>query len=398
VAAVEAPTLGNGTVTLRPHRAGDVAAVVEQVSDAESQVWLLDPPTTYTQEHARAHIARAAAGWRDGGVRTLAVDVDGRCAGQVSLRPDGRGGAQLGYLLSPWARGRGVMTAAVRLYLGWAFASWHLLEHGPDGSAEEAGPLQVVRWRAFVGNWPSRRVAWACGFTAEGRARGLLERRGVRRDLWTGSLLAGEELRPRSAWLDVPVVELGPVGDLGDVVLRPYRPGDVPRVAQACSDAGTAAFLPNLPSPYTQADAAAFVATREEEHAAGAGVHWAIARAADGELLGAVSAMGLAETAAASAELGYWAHPDARGRGVMTAAARAAARHCLLPRDDGGLGLRRVLVRAASRNAASRAVARKAGFTEVGRDRDAERLRDGSLDDLVRHDLLARELGPTSAG
>ena len=53
------------------------------------------------------------------------------------------------------------------------------------------------------------------------------------------------------------------------------------------------------------------------------------------------------------AEIGYWAHPAARGRGVMTEATRLVARHTLLPYEDGGLGHHRVSLRAAAGNAAS---------------------------------------------
>jgi RimJ/RimL family protein N-acetyltransferase len=42
--------------------------------------------------------------------------------------------------------------------------------------------IEVVYWRAQVGNWASRRVAGRCGFRMEGTVRGLLEQRGERRD------------------------------------------------------------------------------------------------------------------------------------------------------------------------------------------------------------------------
>ena len=64
--------------------------------------------------------------------------------------------------------------------------------------------MPVVHWRAEVGNWPARRVAWACGMTVEGTVRGLLARRDERVDAWVGSVRWEEPLRPRSAWL-VPV-------------------------------------------------------------------------------------------------------------------------------------------------------------------------------------------------
>ena len=74
----------------------------------------------------------------------------------------------------------------------------------------------------------------------------------------------------------------------------------------------------------------------------------------------------------------------------MTAAVRLAARHALLPADVGGLGRARVVLRAAAGNTASRRVAERAGFRRTGVDRQAELLGDGTVDDLVRFDLLPR--------
>ena len=91
------------------------------------------------------------------------------------------------------------------------------------------------------------------------------------------------------------------------------------------------------------------------------------------------------------AEVGFWTHPDARGRGVMTEAVRLAARHAFVPGDDGGLGLHRVYAFAAEPNIASRHVLRSAGFTETGRDRHGTRMRDGGYVDTVVHDLLEPE-------
>jgi RimJ/RimL family protein N-acetyltransferase len=54
-----------------------------------------------------------------------------------------------------------------------------------------------------------------------------------------------------------------------------------------------------------------------------------------------------------------------------------------------------VLIRAAAGNVASRAVAERAGFRHVGVDRAGERLRDGTVHDFVRYDLLAAELPHT---
>src|SRR5207249_242386 len=57
------------------------------------------------------------------------------------------------------------------------------------------------------------------------------------------------------------------------------------------------------------------------------------------------------------AEVGYWVGAEARGRGVATAATRAAVRWAF----DAAPGLERMQLRAAVDNAASNRVAEKAG-------------------------------------
>jgi RimJ/RimL family protein N-acetyltransferase len=76
-------------------------------------------------------------------------------------------------------------------------------------------------------------------------------------------------------------------------------------------------------------------------------------------------------------------HPDARGKGLMTAAVRRVVRHAF---DE--LGCRRLFLRAAAGNTASRYVAEQTGFRHVGTDRLANGLRDGTFEDLLNFDLL----------
>lgn len=366
-----APTLTDGTVTLRPHRAEDADALVEQCSDPETARWTR-VPVPFTPEDAADWIAGRGRDWAAGsGELTFVVEVDGAFAGQVGLRPDGEGAADIGFGLGARHRGRGVMSAAVRLALAWAF---------------ESLDVRVVHWRAQVGNWGSRRVVWACGFTIEGRVRSLLVHRGERRDAWVGSIKPEDPMSPTTPWLDVPTLRSP------SVVLRRHVEADLLRVAEACNHPSTQAWLPELPSPYTLADAVEYVEGREEQHATGAGLYWAVADPLSGELLGALGVMGPPGSRSSSREVGYWVHPDARGRGVMTSAVRLASRHALVPEADGGLGLRCLFTRVAVGNDASASVALRAGFTEVGVDRGAERLRDGSVVDFRRFDLLACEL------
>jgi RimJ/RimL family protein N-acetyltransferase len=85
--------------------------------------------------------------------------------------------AAVGYWLAPEARGRGVVTHAVRLLARWAFAELGLarleLTCGPDNEA-------------------SQRVAERCGFTREGLLRSHVPFKGARRDSMIYSLLPGE--------------------------------------------------------------------------------------------------------------------------------------------------------------------------------------------------------------
>lgn len=375
---MDAPTLTDGAepdpVTLRPHTPDDVDELFAMCSDPDMQRWTT-VPVPYLREHAVSFVERKPATWADDREWSFAIearDDDGRArlAGNVDLRPNGAGAASIGFALTPWARGRGVMSRAVRLALAWGFA--------------DAG-LSVVHWEAHVGNWASRRVAWATGFRVEGTVRGLCAARGQVHDAWIGSIVRGDGMSALAPWLSVPELARP------SVVLRRWHEQDVPRVAEACRDAESQRWLPQLPSPYTLADAQWYVGSREEQHARGAGIYWCIASALDDRCLGSLGLMNLGGNDPVP-EIGYWTHPDARGQGVMTQALRMALRHAFVDVAEGGLGLSRVSLRAAASNAASNAVAARAGMTRSGVARRAERLRDGTVDDFNLYDVLAGEV------
>ncbi|MGQ7295060.1 GNAT family N-acetyltransferase [Quadrisphaera sp. KR29] len=379
-------------VLVRPSSSADTPALASLLDERDVQRWLPDLGA------CAAPGALGLPGRRPSGpVHHLVVEVRGAFAGVVVLAEDGDGGGWLTCAAPVPARGRGTTAAAVRLVLTWAFV--------------ELG-LQAVHWCVEAGAWPARRLAWACGSGLDGTVSSLLPVGGDLRDAWVGTWRWDSRLQAVDRWL-VPVELVG-----GGVRLGPHRAADVQRVAQACSAPSTQAWLPSLPSPYTVLDAASWIAGREEEQARGAGVYWAVRedrpaapgdveeRATgtgdDDEVPGAgplVAEVGLFTLGEGvrGGEVGYWCHPDARGRGVTTAAVRLVVAHALAPAGRGGLGLERVVMRIASRNAASRRVAVKAGFREVGLDRGAERLRDGTVDDFVRYDLLAGEERTTLA-
>lgn len=367
------PVLTDGVVTLRAHHAGDVAGVYEQCQDDESRRWTTIP-VPYTWQDARAFVTRIVpTGWREGrwAFAVEAPDDDGirRFCGTIELDDHGERRAEVAYGSHPWARGRGVMTRALHLLLDWGFSERR---------------LETVVWWAHEGNWASRKLAWRLGFSCDGTIRHWLPQRGRLIDGWTGVLLSTDERRPRHPWLDVPTIH----GDT--VVLRRHRPEDTSRIQEACSDERTAYWLGQMPSPYTRADAERFLLGRGELAATGRGLGWAVADPATGQLLGNISVFDLKP--GREAEVGYWTHPDARGRGVMSEACRLAVRHAFIDEEDGGLGLQRLIAYAAEENVASRHVIETNGFTRVGRERRGTRLRDGRLVDTACYDLLVGDI------
>ena len=179
-------------------------------------------------------------------------------------------------------------------------------------------------------------------------------------------------------------------------VLRPHRADDTGRTLEAFADVETLRWFPDLPDRSTAEDVDRSRDQTLAAQAEGQLLCWAVADPADDRLLGEVTLFGLDGGRSTSADIGYWIHPDARRRGIATAAVRAAARHALLPASEGGLGLRRVALRAVTGNVASLRVATAAGFTRTGTDRRAERLRDGTHQDLACLDLLAEEVSAPS--
>jgi RimJ/RimL family protein N-acetyltransferase len=367
------PTRTDGVVTLRAHGEDDIPGALEQCLDPLSQQWTT-VPVPYTLDHAKQFVRHAMpGGWATDEEWAFAIEAvdpasgEPRFGGTVSLRNEGEGRAEVAYGSHPWIRGRGYVERALRVLLEWGFAE---------------RDLHTVIWWANQGNWASRKVAWRLGFSYDGTVRRWLPQRGELLDGWVGTLLRGEEMVPRNRWLEVPRI----VGER--VVLRAHGESDVDRVLEACTDERTVHWLGQLPQPYTRESAEEFVRNRPEGMARGTDLHWAIADADTDLLLGVVSLMHIGNGRNDHmAEVGYWAHPAARGRGVMTEAVRLAARHAFVDEPDGGLGLRRLTGFSAVDNTASRHVLEAAGFTQFGTERQAILVRDG-WHDCAGYELL----------
>lgn len=356
------PTLTDGHVTLRAHRPGDAAGSWEQCQDPISIGWTT-VPVPYSLEQAEEYVGTVLPdGWADDSEWSFAIEVDGAYAGTVSLRNENACRAEVAYGSHPRVRGTGVVEAALRLLLDWGFTEKE---------------LHTVIWWANRGNWSSRKVAWRLGFSFDGQLRSWLPQRGELRDAWIGSLRRDDPRSPQTAWLEAPVLE----GD--GLRLRPWRSTDAERIVEACDDSRTSHWLGKLPTPYTLADAHAYLQDRIEVLATGRAVGWAVADSATDEVVGSIALFNL--MAGRQAEVGYWTHPDARGRGVMTEAVRLAIRHAFGP-----LGLARLVAGAATENVASRRVIEASGFRLIGVERQCVQIRTGLVDHAV-YDLLAAD-------
>jgi RimJ/RimL family protein N-acetyltransferase len=158
------PPLADDLVVLRPWEERDVAVLASWAQDAEIARWTALTPG-YDEHHARAFRSHAHRERTSGHAMYLAIAdahtgiAVGSCDLRRPLSEDPRLG-EIGYMLGPESRGRGLATSAVRL----------LVRYGLE-------QLGMVRVQALVhpGNALSLRVLERAGFTREGVLRGYRE-------------------------------------------------------------------------------------------------------------------------------------------------------------------------------------------------------------------------------
>lgn len=342
----DVPTLTDGEMTLRAHRLSDVDQVVEQCVDPWSIRWTT-VPTSYTRDMAVEFVTKSAEeGWTTRSDMMFAIETehpDGarRFSGTCGLRTMGQGIAEVGFGVHPAVRGRGVCSRAVKLLLDWGFTQ---------------NDIDVVVWYAHVGNWVSRRVAWANGFTFTGTVDKLLLQRGTRRDSWFASLHKDDNREPKNAWHIAPVLETDRLR------LRPLRESDTARMGEIMADERTKATVSRY-IPYDR-DGTATIMRLLDSSARGERWSWCIADRETDRLIGHIGLRSVGGDPTA-VELGYSVHPDSRGQGVLTEALDRVIDWAFLPVTDGGPGYRRLVLRTAETNTASRYVAEKTGFTLI---------------------------------
>jgi RimJ/RimL family protein N-acetyltransferase len=207
------PAIEGDGVHLRPHRPGDLDALLAGYSDPLVQRFMPALPVPFTARQAEWWINEGApAVFAEGGAAYAIVDPrTDAVLGGIGLDNalPTRAQAEIGYWVGPWARRRGIAVRAVRALSAHAFRT---------GTAR----LELItHWE----NATSQRVAMAAGFRRESSRRSLLANRaGGRDDALAFVRLAADLDQP----VERPLPDL-PGGELTDgvVTLRPLGPDDV---------------------------------------------------------------------------------------------------------------------------------------------------------------------------
>lgn len=328
--------ISTGSLVLRPPAEPDAEAIVMACDDPESARWVAQLPSPYTMDDARAYLASAADRWREGGAEFV-VTEDGAYVGSIgATAPDQWGTVEMGYLVAPWARGRGVATTAARAVAEWLFDQGvHRVE------------LQIT-----VENVASLRVAYRTGFREEGRRReAKVLPDGRRADYITFARLPGEPGEGPPPYL--PPFEGGELTD-GVVRLVPIGPGDAWDLHRMLSEPSVAAYRLGP----------ALTLEEQERRCRDTGYWWvsgqrvelAVREARSGAFAGHLQLTHVLPVLG-QAMVGYSLLPEFRGGGLMTRAVRL-----LVDWAFTATALHRITAGTEAGNAASQAVLRRAGF------------------------------------
>ncbi|MGC5012201.1 GNAT family N-acetyltransferase [Streptosporangium sp. DT93] len=361
---------------LRPLTAGDAEPITRACADPEIVRFIPAIPVPYTHDDALRYLESARDVRKAGGAAFAIADPEtDEWLGTIDLKPPlPRATAEIGYLVAPWARRRGVATAATSALAGWA------LEHG----------VRRLELLAGVENLASQQVAMAAGFRREGVRRGGEEQRdGTRHDLVSFARLpgdSGEPVRPYLPWF--------PGGSLtdGTVRLRPLTAADTDdyQALQILPDVVRHSVPPEPPSPEDARD-----------RCRSAGAAWldgtmlqaVIEDASTGAFAGEIQLTGVIPPLG-QAMTGYSMRPEFRGRGFATRAVSLLVGWAF---EHTSLG--RVIAGTAPGNLASQTVLRRAGFTEEAVMRGLMPGPDGTrLDDLQWYRLKDTPPRPGTPG
>ncbi|MGW4356015.1 GNAT family N-acetyltransferase [Nocardia sp. NPDC004582] len=189
---MDAEFLSDGMVWLSPPAVSDIDDITALCQEPSIGAWTTMPVPYHRADAEKFIYDIVGPGWAARSP-TWAVRgaARGPLIGMIGLSPlyprrDDET-AEIGFWLTPTARGAGVMTRAARLVAAAGL--------DPAGLAFER-----LEWRAFTGNHPSAAVARRTGFHYEGLIRGGGVQRGVRRDIWVAGRLRTDPETPSRQW------------------------------------------------------------------------------------------------------------------------------------------------------------------------------------------------------
>nr|WP_221475473.1 GNAT family N-acetyltransferase [Sphaerisporangium rubeum] len=324
---------------MRPFTEADVPAIARGCADPGIARFVPRIPVPYTEQDARDFLATVPGHWERGGLcLAIAGSGDDAWLGTVSLKPPGpRGAVEIGYLVAPWARGRGVATAVVRALTEWAF------RHG----------VHRVELVTDLENTASQRVAMAAGFEREGVQRGAFPRAGRHDDVAAFARLATDPGERQISYL--PDLPGGFLSD-GVVRLTPLTLGDADDFqAMACDPDVLKYSVP--PEPPDREDTLRRCRYTATWWLSGERAEMAVRDEATGAFAGHIQLMAV-NPALGQAMIGYSLAPAHRGRGLMTRAVTLLVGWAFTATP-----LHRVVAGTAVDNHASHHVLERAGFT-----------------------------------
>jgi RimJ/RimL family protein N-acetyltransferase len=142
-------------LVLRRPRPDDVPAIVLACQDPDVPRFMPEVSIPYGEPDARRFLASVERAWRESDERTFAIaGTDDLYLGSVSITL--REGGNVGYMLSPSARGHGFTTEAVRALVRWA---------------HEAHGIKSLQLWTHPDNLASQAVAERAGFARRGKRR-----------------------------------------------------------------------------------------------------------------------------------------------------------------------------------------------------------------------------------
>jgi RimJ/RimL family protein N-acetyltransferase len=335
-------------MVLRHYRTEDAEDLATGCNDPLVRRFVPAMPSPYTRHDALAWIGESSPPGVAGNFAFAFADPHtDRLLGGGGFRRAAELTAEVGYWVAPWARRRGVATAAARLLTAHAF-----------GQGVERVSLRT-EWE----NTASQRAALAAGFTREGVQRlGGASRDGTRHDLIVWVRLHTDPAGPTQRVLpDLPGYPTSGRGELSDgvVTLRPLGPDDVEESYELRSLPDIIAT--SVPPQAPDRDRIERSCTRAEAGwLAGERADFTIRDTATSAYAGEIG-LYYWEPGTGQAMIGYSMMPEWRGKGYATRAARLVTAWAF-----DVVGVPRVIAGTAPENLGSQRVLERAGFVREG--------------------------------